>query len=226
MDWKPRGGGNPALMTVDRDATVRIWVKVAPTKGDTIETKSGKLSSGVASWMEEIARSPHAERTKRAGAAFLRWGGGGGCAEDEDDASATGASSEFIMSNVAPKPSRCHHWIIRVAAGNAQAWRVRGLDDRPRAEYARLEPGSGDAWHGAEHHVEHQASQEGHGRPSLKDAVVLATRTVAPIPLTTSSRRKAGLVRSYAISNGERLLRSPEPPNPPECCCCVCSVRA
>lgn len=212
MDWKPRGGGNPALMTVDRDATVRLWVKVPPTKGDTTQTKSGRLSSGVASWMEEIARSPHAERTTRAGAAFVQWGGGGGCAEDEVDAYATGAASEFIVSNVAPKPSRCVHWIVRVAAGNAQAWHVRGLDDRPRAEYARLEPGSGDALHGAE---SEQLNFESDSRPSLRDVAVIATRCVAPIPLTTSSQRKAGLVRSYAISNGERLLRSPEPPNPP-----------
>lgn len=210
MDWKPRGGGNPALMTVDRDATVRLWVKVLPNKGDTVNTKSGKLSSGVASWMEEIARSPHAESTSRAGASFVQWGGGGGCAEDEVDAHATGAATEFIVSNVAPKPSRCVHWIVRVAAGNAQAWRVRGLDDRPRAEYARLEPGSGDALHGAE--LNHLESD---GRPSLRDVAVISTRSVAPIPLTTSSQRKAGLVRSYAISNGERLLRSPEPPNPP-----------
>lgn len=110
-----------------------------------------------------------------------------------------------MLAGVAPRPSRCHHWLIRVAGGNAHAWRARGLDDRPRAEYIRLEPGCGDA-----------VPRAGpHGRVSLRGAGVLATRAVAPVPLTTASRAKAGVVRSYAISNGERLLRSPEPPNPP-----------
>lgn len=202
LDWKPRGGGNPALMTVDRDATVRLWVPSLPAKGATTATAAGRLAAGSASWMEEVARSPHAEATTRAGASFVRWGGGGGCAEDEDDAAATGAAG--MLAGVAPRPSRCHHWVVRVAAGNAQAWRARGLDDRPRAEYIRLEPGSGVAVPG-----------DGPGRASLKGAAVLATRAVAPVPLTTASRAKAGVVRSYAISNGERLLRSPEPPNPP-----------
>ncbi len=206
MDWKPRGGGNSALMTIDRDASVRLWIKIPPYIDPT--------ANKTAHWIEEIARCPHAENTKRAGASFLDWGGGGGCAEDEADARAMGAS-EVVLSNVAPKPSRCVHWIIRVAAGNAQAWRVRGLDDRPRAEYARLEPGSGDALHGAEYDQSVDLVGETDGRPSLRGVSVIATKSVAPIPLTTSSQRKEGLVRSYAISNGERLLRSPEPPNPP-----------
>ena len=79
----------------------------------------------------------------------MDWSGCGNCTKDEADARAT-SSSEAILSIVAPKPSRYVHWIIRVGAGNAQAWRVTGLDDRPRAKHARLEPETGDALHGAE----------------------------------------------------------------------------
>lgn len=80
----------------------------------------------------------------------MDWGGGDNCAIDQADARAMG-SSEVILSNVAPKPSRCVYRIIRVAAGNAQAWLLRGLGDRPRAEYTRIEHVSGDALHGAEY---------------------------------------------------------------------------
>ena len=41
--------------------------------------------------------------------------------------------------------------IIRIGAGNTEAWGVKGLDDRPRAEYARLEARSGGALHSAEY---------------------------------------------------------------------------
>ena len=85
-DWKQRGGGNSALMTVDRDLTVRLWIKILPYAG-----ASNKFSH----WIEEIARCPHAENTKRAGASFLDWGGGGGCAEDEADARAMASSEVF-----------------------------------------------------------------------------------------------------------------------------------
>ena len=45
LDWKPRRGGNSALMTVDRDATVRLWIKVLLYAGD---------SSKSSHWIEEI----------------------------------------------------------------------------------------------------------------------------------------------------------------------------
>ena len=51
--------------------------------------------------------------------------------------------SEVVLSNFAQKLSRFVYWIIRIAAGNALAWLLKGLDDRLRAEYARLEPASG-----------------------------------------------------------------------------------
>ena len=150
-------GRNSALMTVDRDATVRLRIKVLPYAG-----ASNKSSHSI----EEISRCPHAETTKPAGASFLNWSGGDNCAKEEADARARG-SSEVILSNVAPKPSRRMHWIIRVAAGNAQAWRVRGLDDRPLAEYTRLEPETRDALYGAGYDQEPNLHGETDGRPSL-----------------------------------------------------------
>lgn len=213
LDWKKRGGGNQALMTIDRDGTIRLWVKAASSSraGMALGNKQ-QIATGVDSWMEEIARSPHAERTSRAGAAFLNWGGGGGVADDEGDAMATNAAHPFLAEGTAPKPSRCYHWIVRIAGGDARAWRVRGLDDRPRAEFARLEPGTGEPLMGIE---------LGHGdgvntlEMPLKDVSVAAMKAVAPIPLTTVSDYRVSLVKSYAISNGERRLRSPEPPDPP-----------
>eukprot|EP00178_Gracilaria_changii_P000849 TRINITY_DN1108_c0_g1_i2.p1 TRINITY_DN1108_c0_g1~~TRINITY_DN1108_c0_g1_i2.p1 ORF type:complete len:1990 (-),score=280.35 TRINITY_DN1108_c0_g1_i2:2163-8132(-) len=210
LDWKKRGGGNQALMTTDRDGTIRIWVRASTRNKPYVEHEM--LSIGPESWIEEIARSPHVERTPRAGAAFLSWGGGGGVADDEGDAMATNAAHPFLAEGTAPKPSRCYHWILRVAGGDARAWRVRGLDDRPRAEFARLEPANGDPLHGLEAEVDFDT------RPPdfpLRDVSVAAMKAVAPIPLTTSSKQKIGLVKSYAISNGERRLRSPEPPEPP-----------
>lgn len=227
MQWKPRGGGGPALMTTDADGSLRLWVKVAGFKV--------AASKSAASWMEEIARCPHAEDTPRAGAAFVHWGGGGGVADDESDSAATAAAHPFMAHGVAPKPSRALHWIVRVAAGDARAWRVRGLDDQPRAEFARLEPGSGQVTSGAGGLLggsfmaaDDLTDDDGHesgygtsgedgpgGQTSLADACVAATRALAPIPLTTSSSRRVSLVKSYATSNGERRLRSPEPPEPP-----------
>ncbi len=66
---------------------------------------------------------------------------------------------------------------------------VRDLDDRPLAEYELV--------------------GETDGRPSIRVVSIIATKSFAPIALRTSSQRKGGLVRIYAISNGERLLRSP-----------------
>ena len=43
---------------------------------------------------------------------------------------------------------------------------------------------------------------------------MIATKSMSHIPLRTSLQRKEGLVRSYAIRNGEGLRRSPKPPNP------------
>lgn len=202
LDWKKRGGGNPALMTTDRDGTIRLWVRASSTHTPPVTS----------SWMEEIARSPHVEHSPRAGATFLAWGGGGGVADDEGDAMATNAAHPLLAEGTAPKPSRCSHWIVRVAGGNASAWRVRGLDDRPRAEFARLEPGSGQPLVGID-----DCSDEDFRPPErpLRDASITAIKAVAPIPLTTASQYKIGLVKSYAISNGERRLRSPEPPEPP-----------
>lgn len=202
LDWKRRGGGNPALMSVDRDGTLRLWVRASVI--------SPGVAKGPASWMDEIARSPHVERTARAGAAFLAWGGGGGVADDEGDARATNAAHPFLAEGTAPKPSRCYHWLIRVAGGDACAWRVRGLDDRPRAEFSRLEPGNGEPLVGMREDDDFRPPQL-----PLKDVAVAAMKAVAPIPLTTASTYKIGLVKSYAISNGERRLRSPEPPEPP-----------
>lgn len=209
LDWKRRGGGNEALMTCDRDGTIRIWVRASFAR--TGSDNSDILATGTESWMEEIARSPHVERTPRAGAAFLAWGGGGGVADDEGDAKATNATHPFLANGIAPKPSRCHHWIVRAAGGDARAWRVRGLDDRPRAEFARLEPGSGEALVGVEDDADEELSHE----PPLRDMSIVALKAVSPIPLTTETQYKVGLVKSYAISNGERRLRSPEPPDPP-----------
>lgn len=212
LDWKKRGGGNPALMTADRDGTLRIWVKASAQRpGHTIPIPLG-FATGTDAWMEEIARSPHVERTPRSGAAFLNWGGGGGVADDEGDAMATNAANPLLAEGTAPKPSRCYHWIIRIAGGDARAWRVKGLDDRPRAEFTRLEPGSGEPLLGTEEDLDDAF------RPPdlpLRDVAVAAMKAVAPIPLTTASTYKIGLVKSYAISNGERRLRSPEPPEPP-----------
>lgn len=209
LDWKRRGGGNEALMTCDRDGTIRIWVRASLSR--LASRGSNVRASGIESWMEEIARSPHVERTPRAGAAFLAWGGGGGAADDEGDAKATNATHPFLANGIAPKPSRCHHWIVRAAGGDARAWRVRGLDDRPRAEFTRLEPGTGEALLGVEDGTDEEPSQE----LPLKDMSIVALRAVSPIPLTTETQYKVGLVKSYAISNGERRLRSPEPPDPP-----------
>lgn len=212
MDWKKRGGGNQALMTTDRDGTIRLWVKTSSKRQGVIAPITPGLATGIESWIEEIARSPHIEPTPRAGAAFLNWGGGGGVADDEGDARATNAALPFLAEGTAPKPSRCYHWIVRIAGGNASAWRVRGLDDRPRAEFTRLEPGSGDPLVGFDD------EQDDDFRPPdlpLRDVMVAAMKAVAPIPLTTASKYKIGLVKSYAISNGERRLRSPEPPEPP-----------
>lgn len=210
LDWKKRGGGNQALMTVDRDGTMHLWVRASTTHQMSIPHQG--LATGSQSWMVEIARSPHVERTPRAGAAFLVWGGGGGVADDEGDALATNAAHPLLAEGTAPKPSRCYHWIVRVGGGGASAWRVRGLDDRPRAEYARVEPGSGDAVHGWEEDIDDEL------RPPdlpLLDVAVASMRAVSPIPVTTASQYKIGLVKSYAVSNGERRLRSPEPPDPP-----------
>lgn len=213
LDWKKRGGGNQALMTIDRDGTIRLWVKAASSSRAGIALANRQQSSTeVESWMEEIARSPHAERTSRAGAAFLNWGGGGGVADDEGDAMATNAAHPFLAEGTAPKPSRCYHWIVRIAGGDARAWRVRGLDDRPRAEFARLEPGTGEPLMGVE--GGHSGGLNFTELP-LKDVSVAAMKAVAPIPLTTVSDYRVSLVKSYAISNGERRLRSPEPPDPP-----------
>ena len=44
-----------------------------------------------------------------------------------------------------------HCRIILIVAGSTETWGVKGLDDRPRAEYERLEPGSGGALHSAEY---------------------------------------------------------------------------
>lgn len=209
LDWKRRGGGNQALMTCDRDGTIRIWVRVSLARLATLSLDV--RVSGVDSWMEEIARSPHVERTPRAGASFLVWGGGGGVADDEGDAMATNATHPFLADGIAPKPSRCHHWIVRVAGGDARAWRVRGLDDRPRAEFTRLEPGTGEPLLAVEDDVDDDAPTE----LPLKDVSIVALKAVSPIPLTTETQYKVGLVKSYAISNGERRLRSPEPPDPP-----------
>lgn len=203
LDWKKRGGGNMALMTSDRDGTLRIWVR-SPTSIADIDKRNPQT------WMEEVARCPHAEFTPRAGATFLEWGGGGGVADDEGDARATNATHPLLAEGTAPKPSRCYHWLIRVAGGDATAWRVRGLDDRPRAEFVRLEPGNVETLVGS--------SEDDDFRPPelpLKGIAVAAMKAVAPIPLTTSSQSKIGLVKSYAVSNGERRLRSPEPPEPP-----------
>ena len=54
-------------------------------------------------------------------------------------------SSEVVLGNAAQKLSRFVYWIIRIAPSNALAWLSKGLDDRLRAEYARLEPASGGA---------------------------------------------------------------------------------
>eukprot|EP00737_Agarophyton_chilense_P002720 gb/GEZJ01003124.1/.p1 GENE.gb/GEZJ01003124.1/~~gb/GEZJ01003124.1/.p1 ORF type:complete len:2349 (-),score=274.30 gb/GEZJ01003124.1/:269-7315(-) len=210
LDWKKRGGGNQALMTTDRDGTLRIWVRASTRNKPYNENEA--LSIGPESWIEEIARSPHVERTPRAGAAFLSWGGGGGVADDEGDAMATNAAHPFLVEGTAPRPSRGYHWILRVAGGNARAWRVRGLDDRPRAEFARLEPANGDPLHGLETGIDFDIHPPDF---PLQDVSVAAMKAVAPIPLTTSSKQKIGRVKSYAISNGERRLRSPEPPEPP-----------
>ncbi|CDF35507.1 unnamed protein product [Chondrus crispus] len=212
MDWKRRGGGNPALMTADRDGTLRLWVRASSKRHRVSIPGNTKLASGADSWIEEIARSPHVERTPRAGATFLSWGGGGGVADDEGDAQATTAAHPLLAEGTAPKPSRCYHWIIRVAGGNACAWRVRGLDDRPRAEFTRIEPGTGDPYLGTD---DEQNDDLKPPELPLRDVSVAAMKAVAPIPLTTASTYKIGLVKSYAISNGERRLRSPEPPEPP-----------
>ena len=57
----------------------------------------------------------------------------------------------MVLNSAARKPSRCVYRIIRIAAGNTQALRLKGLDDRPFAECARQEPGSGGALHGVEY---------------------------------------------------------------------------
>ena len=113
---------------------VRLCIKILPYADAS--TKSSH-------WIEEIAHCPDAEITNRAGASFLDWGAVDGCAADEVDARAMG-SSGLVLSNVAQK-LRFVYWIIRIAAGNARAWRLKGLADRPRAEYARLEPASSAA---------------------------------------------------------------------------------
>jgi WD40 repeat protein len=225
MGWKPRGGGKSALMTVDADGSLRIWARVAPAKLAEASSDADTLS-----WMEEIARCPHVDRTARAGAAFVHWGGGGGAADDESDAAATAAAHPFIADGAAPKPSRALHWIVRVAGGDARAWRVRGLDDQPRPEFARLEPGSGfiptdggavrdtynsDVANASGDETGVGSSEDASSPASLDGATVAATRAIAPVPLTTSSSERVGLVKSYAISNGERRLRSPAPPEPP-----------
>lgn len=232
MEWKPRGGGNPALMTVDRNGTLRLWTKVlgssAAVGGRDSQASSNSACHGdfqgrdVDLHMEEIARSPHVEPSSRAGAAFIHWGGGGGVADDESDAAATAASHPFLAEGAAPKPSRALHWIVRVAGGDARAWRVRGLDDHPRAQFTRLEPGSGEALFGfAGHDIDENEGgfennfTDGMTPASLQGASINATKAIAPVPLTTSTKKRVGLVKSYAISNGERRLRSPEPPEPP-----------
>lgn len=302
MEWKPRGGGQAALMTSDRDGSLRLWTKASPNRpsfdaarphstGNVVSSSNSApevspkpgsaraspsteaeevsapgynsfvapksppvppMSEPGESWMVEIARGPHVESSERAGAAFVHWGGGGGVADDESDAAANAAAHPYMADGAAPKPSRAHHWIVRVAGGDARAWRVRGLDDQPRPEFARLEPGSGralvdDSFHmynsetgasrdasrssaatngqGSRDHAgaAEKASRTGgapkhrheHGMASLRGASVAALRAIAPVPLSTSSKRRAGLVKSYAISNGERRLRSSEPPEPP-----------
>jgi WD40 repeat protein len=256
MQWKPRGGGKPALMTVDKDGSLRLWAKMARASSPSLQPSpslcpvgdferlsaspninaesyssyampTSPLPSG--SWMEEIARCPHVENTPRAGASFVQWGGGGGVADDESDAAATTPAHPFFCHGSAPKPSRALHWIVRVAGGDAGAWRARGLDDQPHAEFARLEPGSGRALVGEKEYDSYECTSsddpesslscrgtdETNGLAWLSDATIAATRAIAPVPFTTSSTQRVALVKSYAISNGERRLRSPEPPEPP-----------
>ena len=69
--------------------------------------------------------------------------------------------------------------------------------------------------HGAEYDQAADLFGETDGRPSLRGVSVIATKSVAHILLTKSYQRKESLVRSHAISNGERLQRSSEPSNPP-----------
>ncbi|CAN8062136.1 unnamed protein product [Agarophyton chilense] len=106
---------------------------------------------------------------------------------------ATNAAHPFLVEGTAPRPSRGYHWILRVAGGNARAWRVRGLDDRPRAEFARLEPANGDPLHGLETGIDFDIHPPDF---PLQDVSVAAMKAVAPIPLTTSSKQKIGRVKS------------------------------
>lgn len=206
LDWKPRGGGLPGLVSVDSDGTLRLWARILPH------------TSPVGSFMEEVARSPHVPSSCHASAGFLQWGGGGGVGDDEADATAA-LSHGFVDFPMAPKPSRCHQWIVCYAAGDAVAWRVRGLDDRPRAQYTRLEPGCGQVPFDDRGDDSPKIPSNGNRRKrtSLKEmsGTMLATKAVSAIPLPTSSPQVAGMVKSYAISNGERRLRSPEPPEAP-----------
>lgn len=191
MSWKPRGGGQSALLAVDFDGQMHVFAKVP------------KAIAGP-NWMEEVARTPHVEGAARCAGAFVNWGGGGGAASDENDARGTSAGKSIINA-AAPRPSRCYHWVVLVAGTEVKAWRAGGLDDRPKAGFARLEPG-------AEGEIGRVESKE--GAPAEKYHV-MTVKSMAPVPLTCITDENSRLVKEYAISNAERRIRSAEPPEPP-----------
>ncbi|GAB0498695.1 hypothetical protein MMPV_010042 [Pyropia vietnamensis] len=244
LDWKPRGGGRPALLSTDADGTLRLWAHVPPTAGTSVggggvggsaspsdggDGGGGSSGGVVVPFMAEVARGPHVERASRSAAVFVRCGGGGGAAEDESDAASTstaGASpAGLATAGAVPRCARVRHWVARAAAGRLTVWTARGLDDRPAAAFARLMPaaatdGDGD---GVDDDIALGGGREPRygggvpypaGRPDCDAGGVLALVAVAPEPATAAAAN-AGVVRSYAISNGEQRLRSPEPPEPP-----------
>mmetsp|Transcript_6564 Transcript_6564/g.13234 ORF Transcript_6564/g.13234 Transcript_6564/m.13234 type:complete len:2240 (-) Transcript_6564:254-6973(-) len=204
LSWKWRGGGQPVLVTSDFDGVLRLWAKIPRV---TSHRPSG--------WMEEIARSPHMLGTQRSSSAFVHWGGGGGVAIDEADAAATAALYPFLVEGSVQKPSRTNHWIASASGGRLQAWRSRGLDDRPRAMYARLEPGAENQLDRTFGHPTVDESSNWERSASLLSGRIVAVKSLAPEPLSSSSSQTSDLVKSYAISNNERRIRSPEPPDPP-----------
>ncbi|GAB0492323.1 hypothetical protein MMPV_003585 [Pyropia vietnamensis] len=234
LDWKPRGGGRPALLSTDADGTLRLWAHVPPTAGTSVggggvggsaspsdggDGGGGSSGGVVVPFMAEVARGPHVERASRSAAVFVRCGGGGGAAEDESDAASTstaGASpAGLATAGAVPRCARVRHWVARAAAGRLTVWTARGLDDRPAAAFARLMPAAATDGGGVPYPA---------GRPDCDAGGVLALVAVAPEPATAAAAN-AGVVRSYAISNGEQRLRSPEPPEPPSVATVFCLSR-